>query len=251
MADPAIVVYGSANIAEIDTGTTGGAIDTSVRYVFDSASLANSPSGIVKTRSSSGSDTSQTVTIYGRVAGGHIENEALSLNGTNVITGSKSFIMIMKIVISGAHTGTIFVDDNTNTNIVEIESGVLQVRRPFYDVSSDASGGSTRNFYEKLFLKNVGDALDILNVLIKEVSDPNNQIAFAIEDSLNGTESVASRLNTAPTDITEAFSGSDKSTSEGYISFGDAVGCWLRLTLTAGQVADDVIYQMQVVGSTM
>ena len=141
-----IVVYGSQNMAESDTGTQGGGIDTAKRVVFTDLS-ANDTVKIVSTAGDTG-----TVTITGRGATGSIVSETLTLNGTSSVAGSTTFQRILKIVCA-SHSGIITIQDvSSSTNIVQIESAVTQIRRPFYNVSADTEDGSDRAYYEKVFV---------------------------------------------------------------------------------------------------
>ena len=143
-----VVVYGSQNMAEADNAIQGGAIDTAKRVVFTDLE-ANDSVKIVSTAGDTG-----TVTITGRGSTGAIVSETLTLNGTSSVAGSTTFQRILKIVCA-SHSGIITVQDvSDSTNIVEIESSVTEIRRPFYNVSADTVDGSDRAYYEKVFVKN-------------------------------------------------------------------------------------------------
>lgn len=246
-----LVFYGAASIAEDDVSTHGGAIDTTVRYIFDSSSLANTLADTIEMLSSSGADTTQNVVVTGRSAGGSIITETFNLNGTNVINGATTFQKIMKIVVSGAHTGTITVRKaSDNTTIVAIESGVLTIRSPFYNVSSDASGGSSRDFYEKIFIKNTHGSLNLLSAVVSEQADPSAVITFDLEDAVNDTNSIASRLNTAPAGMLGTFTGASKNVPGTDLASGSAIGVWLKLTLPAGNAAILDTYTLRIAGSS-
>ena len=74
-----IVAYGSASMPDDDTPTgIGGAKDTSKKVVFTDISANDT----VEILSSSGSDTTQTVTVFGRNTAGEIVSEAETLAGT-------------------------------------------------------------------------------------------------------------------------------------------------------------------------
>lgn len=246
-----IVVYGAANIAEDNSSAQGGAIDTSVRYVFDDSTLANTLNDTVDVVSNASGDTSQTVTVYGRDASGSIVSEAFSLNGTNEQLGATTFERILKIVVDAVHTGTITVRDNgTDTTIADIESGVLEIRRPFYDVAADVSGGSSRDFYEKVFVKNNNGTNALLSAEVKENADPSGNITFDLEDAQDDNNSTASRLNTAPAGMNGSFDNDDKSVPGTDLAAGSAIGVWLKLTLAAGASASKSTWTMQVTGNT-
>ena len=95
-----LVIYGSQNIPESDSGTSGGAISTTCRYVFDSSTLANLLEDSVEVLSSNAGDTTQTCSVFGRNSAGSIVSEVLTLNGTTQVSGATTFERILKIVLS-------------------------------------------------------------------------------------------------------------------------------------------------------
>jgi hypothetical protein len=243
-----IKIYGSANHPENDSGTAGGAIDTTVRFVPDSASLFNSLGDTVEVFSSAAGDTTQTVTVTGRNAGGEIVSEPLALAGTSVVNGATVFASILKIVVSASHAGTITVRKATgDATIVAIEPGVLSIRRPFYDVAADAAGGSERKRYEKVFVKNTHGTLALLGAQILEQADAEAQIAFALAASKNDSGTSANRA-TAPAGLT--FDSSAKNVPGGNLAAGEAIGVWLELTLPAGDPPTVATYTLRVSGTT-
>lgn len=230
-----IVIYGSANMPEDNSGTAGGAIDTTVLVVPDSASLFNSLNDTIEIVSSNAGDTTQTLTVTGRNAAGSIITENIGANGTTVANGATTFDRILKLELSAACAGTLTVRKATgDTTIVAIPAGVETVRRPFYAATADVSGGSERKFSEKVFVKNTHGTLAALGMAISESADPSSKIDFAIEDAQNDTGTIANRLAT-PTEITgDGFSSSSKTIPSDDLGPGDAIGVWLRLTLAAG-----------------
>ena len=137
-----IVIYGSANMQESDSGSQGGAIDTSTRIVFtdlaanDTVDVSGSVAGAV-----------QNVVITGRTTTGAITSETITLNGTTAAEGSTTFERILKITCQG-HPGTVTVYDNSNTEVIAtLESGVETIRRPFYNVSADPTTGGGDKFF--------------------------------------------------------------------------------------------------------
>lgn len=241
-----IVYHGSANHQETDSGTQGGAIDTSVKVTFTDISAT----GTVEVLSSAGGDTTQTATVYGRLASGVIDSEALSLNGTTPVAGSKSFERILKVVINAAHTGTITVRKaSDDVTIMTLETGVLTCRRLFYNAEAEASGGSSKDYYEKIFAKNVNGVNALLNAVIKEQADPGANITFDLEDAVNDTNTSTNRLS-APSGMLGSFTGSDKNVPGTNLAAGDAIGIWLKLTLAAGATPAKNTYTVRASGST-
>jgi hypothetical protein len=245
-----IIVYGSANMPEDDTSTSGGAIDTTAKIIFTDIAATDD----VEILSASGSDTSQTVTITGRDAAGNIVSETETLNGTTPVTTTQTFERILKIVCSSSSHGTITIRrESDDATIATMENGIDTVRRPFYDATAEASGGSSKVFYEKVFIKNTNGSKDLLSAGIQGTSDPSSKLAFDLEDATNDNNSVSNRL-TAPSggDMlgSPTFNDSKKSVPGSNLASGEAIGVWLQLTLAAGTAAAKTTYTLQVTGST-
>lgn len=249
IASTDLIAYGSANMPEADSLTTGGAIATTTRVIFDDTSLANTLNDTVEALSSSAGDNTQTVTVTGRNAAGVIVSDVLTLNGTTVINGVVTFERILKVVISASHAGTITVRKATgDTTIIAIEPGVTTVRRPFYDVAADVASGSTRNFYEKIFIKNTHGTLTLTNAYVTELADPLSTLTFTLATSVDDSETTANR-QTAPSAV-GSFSSSQQSMPSSALAAGSAIGVWIKLTLAAGAAAAKTTYTLQAGGTS-
>ncbi len=83
-----IIAYGSASMPDDDVPTgIGGAEDQTIRVVFTDISANDT----VEILSSSASDTTQTVTVFGRNTAGEIVSEVETLAGTTPQTTTQSF----------------------------------------------------------------------------------------------------------------------------------------------------------------
>lgn len=246
-----LILYGSVNMPEADGLTAGGAITGNIKVVFDNADKTNVPSGQLGLNSSLAGDTSQ-VWFYGRNAGGNLINEMVTTNGITTVSGTLVYERLLKVAATGTgfHNGTLTVRDFQNQTVVTLESGIHSVRRPFYGVSAEAAGGANKDYYEKVFLKNSDSTYALLGAQLHETSDPSNKIVFALSNAQNDTETVASRLNTAPT-LVSAFSGLGKSVPGTDLNAGSGIGVWLKLTLNAGDVAAKTFYTIQASGSSI
>lgn len=246
-----LVFYGAANQPEADGTTVGGAIDTTCRYVFDSSTLANTLNDSVEVLSSASGDTSQTVTITGRNTAGSIVTDSLSLNGTTVVNGTTVFERILKVVISASHTGTVTVRKATgDTTIVAIESGVLTVRRLGYGISADVSTGSTRNYYEKIFVKNNNGTNALLSAVISENADPSSIVTFDLESSKGGSNTSTNRQTAPSTGMLGSFDNTDKNCPDTDLGAGEYLGIWVKITLTAGLAAAKTTWTPKISGSS-
>jgi hypothetical protein len=244
-----IVAYGSASMPDDDTPTgIGGAIDTAIRVVFTDIAATDQ----IEFLSSSAGDTTQTLTIYGRNAAGELVSEGNTLTGVTVVTTTLAFERVLKITLSATAAGTITVrDQDTDTTIASIEPGVTEIRRPFYDAAADATGGSTRNYYDKVFFKNDHGSLTLTSAVIKEQADPQTVVDFALESTLDGSDTNgAGNRQTHTGGYT--FDSTDKNVANSQnLTAGSAQGCWLRLQLTAGLGAQNTSVTMRVSGNTV
>jgi hypothetical protein len=145
---------------------------------------------------------------------------------------------------------------------------VTEIRRPFYNAASDVSGGSTRNYYEKLFAINVNTVTALTVVTLVKQADPSaGTLNFALNNGgtgatqgLNGTDVVANR-QTAPTVVTAFSSGAAPQTistpnSNNSLPNGaspnsaGAQGVWLQLQLAAGLAPTKTSFTQRIAGQT-
>ncbi len=90
-------LYGSANMPDVDSTTTGGAFTASKKVVFTDIT----PTGVLDYVSASASDTAVVLTVSGRDSTGVIQTEAKTLTGTTKVAGSQSYERLLKVVASG------------------------------------------------------------------------------------------------------------------------------------------------------
>jgi hypothetical protein len=255
-----IKIYGSVNMQEDDTSSPqGGAINTGVLMIFDNSTLANDPHGAyITVESDNAAEKGLTTVVYGRAPGGSIIPYSFVMNGTSPVSSNTTlFERILKVICySGGiqHTGNIIIKDNAGSVITTIPSGVTGVRRPFYNVSSDIVGGSTRTWYEKVFVRNNNASTDLLSVTISEVAGGVSASGdFDLEKNINGSNTSTNRLS-APTagGMQSSFDSTAKILlSDTNIPATGAVGVWLRLQLAPGTPAQKSTYTLAVSGSTI
>jgi len=244
-----IVAYGSATMPDDDTPTNiGGAISLTKRVVFVDIVATDE----IEILSSNSGDTTQTITVHGRNAAGELVNDVATLSGVGVVLISgTAFERVLKIIKSASTTGTVTVrDQDTDTTIASMEPAVLEIRRPFYDAAADASGGSTRTYYDKIFFKNNHGTLTLTSAVIIEQADPQTVVAFMLPATLDDTgDNGASNRQTAPAGT---FDSANKNVANSQnLTAGAAQGCWLELTLTAGLGAQNTTVTMRVSGNTV
>lgn len=138
---------------------------------------------------------------------------------------------------------------------------VSEVRRPFYNVASDVTGGSNRTYYEKIFAvnNNTSTALTVASV-IKQVDPSSGTLQFALTNVLNDTGTVANRQTAPASGITAFSSGAAPQTinvpspqnlpSGAAPNAAGAQGVWLSLLLTAGLAAAKTSFTLRATGTT-
>lgn len=247
VVDADIIVYGSANMQETDSGTQGGAIDTAVLIVFTDIS----PNGTVDAHSTSASDTTQTVTVYGRIADGTLTSENLgTLTGTTPITGSTVFERILKVVMSATALGVVVVEENTGgQDLVTLPIGTTECRRPFYDVAAEASGGAQRDYYEKIFFYNSNATSALTSATIAEIAGgAAAQIDFMLPGTLDDSGTSTNRV-TAPAGTFDSTTKNVANSQSHSPTSGQ--GVWIHLALPAGEAAQNTTYTLRESGQTV
>lgn len=240
--------YGSANMPEDNVSTSGGAIDLTTKVIFSDIATTDNVTVI----STSVADTGN-ITITGRLASGIISAETLGMTGTVRLVAANNYERILKVELASAPSGIITISrDNSPTysQIATMESGVTTVRRLFYDSSADVSGGSARDYYEKIFVKNVNATLALSNAIVIEQADPSAYTTFDLESSKGGSNSVASRLDTVPSSMLGSFTSANKTIPGGYLGSGEACGIWIKLSLASGVAASKSTITYRITGTS-
>lgn len=244
-----IVAYGSAVMPDDDVPTNvGGAINLTKRVVFVDIAATDE----IEILSSSASDVVETITVHGRNAAGELVNDVATLAGVAVVLiAGTAFERVLKIIKSAVTVGTVTIrDQDTDTTIATMEPALLEIRRPFYDAAADASGGSTRTYYDKIFFKNTHGTLTLTSAQVLEQADPQTVVAFFLPATLDDTgDNGAFNRQTAPAGT---FDSTAKNVANSQnLTAGAAQGCWLELTLTAGLGAQNTTVTMRVSGNTV
>jgi len=245
-----IVIYGSQVMPEDDTTTQiGGAIDLTTLIVFTDI---DSP-GLIEVRSSDDGDNTQQLTVTGRSTGGSIISESVILNGITTVPLSNTYERLMKFELNGTTLGTVTVRKAGNAgNLAIFPAGITTIRQPFFLASADVSGGSPREFHEKIFIRNDHATLDLTQAQILEQADPGANITFALESSLDGSDDngVGNTRLVAPGGYTFDSNAKNVANSQNHTA-QSAQGVWLKLTLPAGATPAKNTYTIRETGKTI
>jgi len=169
-----IIVHGSANMQETDTGTPqGGAIDKDVKVSFNDR---DSGDDTVKIISDSSGDTTQTVTVYGLDDTGALVSDSATLNGTSFVslTGATSFNRILKAMKGADTTGHVAAVYNTAVRSNTAQGGTVK------RVQLDAGASATDNEYLGMMIEVTIDT--VINIREIIAYDGTNKYAYVNMD---------------------------------------------------------------------
>ena len=254
-----LIVYGTANHAEDDTSTQGGAIAVGTRIVF-TAIVTDFAIECV-------SDTAlddELVTLTGRNAAGTISSSTATLSGTAIQQFSPAtvFDRILKIVISGgtqAHTNVTIRGTGVGATVVVMESGVNIIRRLFYD---SASAATQKSLYEKVYFRNNHATQDLTSATVTLTAEPvvvttGQNFQLQLSDVLSDVESdtITNRVTT-PLDANLASptfqdTGVAITVPGGIVPAATAIGCYLHLDLAPSNGAIKDNFSLQLAGTSV
>jgi len=258
-----LVVIASANMPEDDSSTSGGAADESVKMTFTDIDITDTLNMVSDTAGDAG-----VFRVFGKDATGADITEDFTISGTSVQAGTLNFRTIDKIVKqSGSRnagaTVTVYRTStgaplatleavNVSPTGVEIDA----IRKIFFDV---ASGAAQIAVHEKVFYhnENATFTLSDANVQIVSFTPPGTLVfALALEDSLDGSESVSDRIDDEPSNIVGGSfqaAGTDIAVpnSQNH-SPGSNAGCWIKMTVPIGHAAVvSSTFTLQETGNTL
>lgn len=234
--------FGAANFPLNDTATVGGAIATATRVEFTQFA-ANAVAAVV----SDGADT-RTATVYGRLTTGVLDSEALVLNGTTEVVGTKTWERILRVTLSAG-------DASRTVSVRQGSGGVTRMTLGpnfalalafFYDSTSEATA-ATR--FEKLFARNSHATLTLTSAAIKLTADPAARIRIGAAPSVNDSATAANR-KTAPASVTFVDDNVSQSVPGGNLAAGAAIGIWVEQQLPADDPATKSTFTIELAGST-
>lgn len=127
---------------------------------------------------------------------------------------------------------------------------VSEVRRPFYNASADSA--VQKDYYEKMFLKNTSTGSALSSAIVKEFADPSGRITFTLATTKDdsGGNGGGNNRQVAPSVGVGTFDNSDKGVPTSSLGTNESIGIWLKLTLPAGDPAQNTTYTPRLQGTT-
>jgi len=241
-------IWTGASMPEDDTAVSGGVIqdDAAAAGGFVPEFVDISAADTVEVVSD-GADT-RTITIYGRLASGSIDSEALVLNGTTQVNGAKTYERILKCVLSAkdaARTVTVRKAAD-NVTIFTLGPNTKEGRRLLYNA---ASAAAQKIRYELVYFKNHHATLALQSASLKLTSDPAARIKIGVAAAKGDLGTVATRL-TAPGGITFVDDNVAASVPTGTLGAGEKIGVWVQQDLPASDGPQKAAWTIELSGNT-
>jgi len=129
-------------------------------------------------------------------------------------------------------------DDDVNGGGINTGDEIIGVLgEVFTDAYSKDTGEGNYTQYRKVFFKNTNVSSSLTEAKIWVSSDPESQIAIAVESSKNGSDTSTNRL-TAPGGYSFVDAADEEdaiAVPTGELAAGEAIGVWVRLLIPEAQ----------------
>jgi hypothetical protein len=240
-----LIHYGSANIPEDDTSTSGGAEDQAARPLDTQISSAEN----IDVVSDAAGDT-MNMTVRYRDAAGAEQSDTFALNGTTTVSDALSAAAerILSITLASAPAGTVTVTGATSASTLHTFNPAETKAYIHFQEAASESGATTR--YEKGFWSNEHGTLTLNSAEVTLTADPDSKLQIAIATAKDDTESVANR-ETSPSSVGSfTDDGVAIAVPGNALAAGEAIGVWAQLSLTGGDSAYKSSFTTELAGTT-
>lgn len=130
----------------------------------------------------------------------------------------------------------------------KLPAEITEVRRPFFNAQANATGGATKTYYDKIFIKNTNSSSGLTTASVLLSANPASVASFALETAVDGTgtNGVGNTRLIAPASLT--FDGTTKAIPGNALAAGITIGVWCKLTLTAGLSPNETTFTLGLQG---
>lgn len=233
-----------------DSGIPGGNCDPSMRAMFTDIA-ANDDLEVV---SSDATDTTVPFTIRALDPSGNSVVQTATLNGTTPVVFSSLGVIerIEEAFLSTPAVGDVTVQRSVGGAVVAvIPAGERGFRRIFRRAYSHPT--NPKDYYEKIFVRNIHTYYTIANVSVVEDTDPTGFLTFAMAATLDDEAFSTSRLD--PPAVADL---QDPDTFDASLKMipGDGsnldpehnAGVWLKMSIPAAEAVFKDTYTLEIAG---
>lgn len=233
-----------------DSGIPGGNIDPSMRAVFTDIA-ANDDLEVV---SDDAADTTIPFTIRALDPSGNTVIQTATLNGTTPVVFSTlgTIERVEEAFLSVPAVGNVTVQRSVGGAVVAVipagERGFRRIFRRAYSHPDNA-----KDYYEKIFVRNIHTYYTIANVSIEEDTDPTGFLTFALSASIDDEAFSTSRLDPPADDDLQdpdTFDASLKMIPGDGSNLDPETSCgiWLKMSVPAAEPVFKDTYTLEIAG---
>lgn len=245
-----LVAYCAVDMPEDETSVNGGGIDVLNRIAFTDIAANDS----LEVISSSAADTTQTITVTGRLATGSQSSQTVTLTGTSLVALSVlgTIERVQKAALSASCAGTVTVRrSSAGATVATIPPAERGFKRLFIAAFSAVA---PKTYYMKFFWKNTHGTLSLLSSLVQESASPTGLVTHQVANAVSDSATTANRI-TAPTSgqlgNAQTFDSTDKAIPGTDLASGVAIGVWLSFALGGSQSPIKNTYTSQLAGQSV
>ena len=233
-----------------DSGIPGGPVDPSMRAMLTDIAANDD----LEVLSSDAGDTTVPFTIRALDPSGNTVVQTATLNGTTAVIFSSLGVIerVEEAFLSTPALGDITVRRSVGgATVAVIPAGERGFRRIFRRAYSHPD--NAKDYYEKIFVRNIHTYYTIANVSVEEDTDPTGFLTFALAASLDDEAFSTSRLTSpAVADLQDpdTFDASLKMIPcEGSNLDPEAsCGIWLKMAVPAAEPVFKDTYTLEIAG---
>lgn len=233
-----------------DSGIPGGTCDTSMRAMFTDIAADDD----LEVLSDDAADTTVPFTIRALDPSGNTVVQTSTLNGTTAVIFSTLGVIerVEEAFLSTPAVGNVTVRRSVGGATVAVipagERGFRRVFRRAYSHPDDA-----KDYYEKIFVRNLHTYYTIANVSVEENTDPTGFLTFAVSASLDDEAFSTSRLDSpavADLQAPDTFDASLKMIpgTGSNLDPEHNAGVWLKMSIPAAQAVFKNTYTLEIAG---
>jgi len=240
--------YGAANRPEDDVSVSGGGIDANC--VLDVAQLTANTT--LRIFSDNAADTTQSITITGRLPSGEISSDVIPMNGvdgTILVVGAVTFERFLKLAASAPLVGNLTVEQDTDgADIVTLPAGKTHASIMF--IGSESEAAETDRYEQEIWRNESAESKTLLNAAMQLLSDPSAIIMVGMEIAKDSATSVANR-KALPAGVSFFDDGASIAVPGNQLEANSSIILWVNQKLAAGAAPLKSTFTTELSGSSI
>lgn len=240
-----LVAHNCVSRPEDDSSTAGGARDVDVKPGFTQLAATDD----LEVLSSSGADTTQTITVDGRTGDGAFATATGALNGSSpiVLSPATQFERVLSLLLDADAVGIVTLRrESAAGDVYAIPIGDRGSSAMFIDSASEV-GAITR--FDKMFWENNHGSLTLNAAQVQLTADPATRIRQGVEAAKDDSNTISDRTQT-PGGVSFVDDSVQQSVPGTTLEFGVAIGVWIEQALLAADSPILDTFTTELAGTT-